>query len=51
MKAVHVLCGIDSLQNALGIDLGRQWQLHEDAIHAVVAVELKDQLQQGIGIY
>jgi len=42
MKAVNVFGRINGFEDALGVDLGRQGKLHEDAIDIVVMVEVVD---------
>ena len=46
VEAVDVLVGIDRGQDRGLVDLLRQRQLHQDAVDAVVAVELLDQVEQ-----
>ena len=46
MKAVDVLGDVDRLDHARGIDLRRQRQLHQDAVHGGIAVERIDPCQQ-----
>ena len=46
MKAIDVLPRIDGIQHLLGIDLLRQRQLHQDAMHRRVGVELLHQRHQ-----
>ena len=45
MKPVHVLDRRNGLDHRLFIDVRRQWQLHQNAVHARVGVEALDQLQ------
>jgi hypothetical protein len=47
MKAVHILGGIDGVEEALGVDLGGQGQLDEDAVDLVAGVEGGDQIEHG----
>src|SRR4029077_6257240 len=49
MKAVNVLRGIDSLENALGVDLGREGKLDENAIDGVIVVQVLDEAQHLFG--
>jgi hypothetical protein len=49
MKAVDVFCGIDSFENALGVDLGREGKLNENPVHSVVIVQLLDEAQHLVG--
>ena len=42
MKTVHVFCGIDGLQNTLGIHLGRERKLDKNAVDVVVAIQVFD---------
>ena len=46
METVNVLGRIDGVEHLLGIDLLRQRQLHQDAVHRRIAVELAHQRQQ-----
>ncbi len=46
MEAVDVLVGIDPQQYRVGIDIGRQRQLDEDAVDRGVGVEPIDQRDQ-----
>ncbi len=43
MKAVDVLVRIDGRDHVVGIDMRRQRQLHQDAMHIGIGVELTDQ--------
>ena len=45
MESVHVLGGVDRVQYLLAVDLLRQRQLHQDAVHRRIGVELPDQRQ------
>ena len=49
MEAVDVFCGIDSFENALGIDLRGKRKLDEDAVDVVVIVEVGDELKHVVG--
>ena len=49
MKAVDVLGRIDGGDDARRIDLRRQWQLHQDAVHGGIDVELADETKQLVG--
>ena len=40
VQPVGILVGTDGVQDGVGVDLRRQWQLHEDAVDAVVFVHL-----------
>jgi hypothetical protein len=42
MKAVNVFCGINSFEDALGVDLLRKGELDEYAVDIIVAVEVVD---------
>ena len=46
MEAVDVLRRIDGVEHLLGVDLLRQRQLHQDAVHRRIGVELFDQRHQ-----
>ncbi len=46
VKAVDVLVRIDGIDHGIGIDLVGQGELDQDAVDAVVGVELFDQRQQ-----
>ena len=46
MQAVDVLGGIDGVDDGFGMDRFRQRQLHENAVHRGIRVELCDQRQQ-----
>ncbi len=53
MKSVDVLVRRDAADNARRVDLRRQWQLHEYAVHRGIGVELLHKREQvgfaGIG--
>ena len=49
MKAVDVLGRIDRGDDARRIDLRRQWQLHQDAVHGGIGVELTDKAKELVG--
>src|SRR5713226_10355138 len=49
MKAVNVFCGIDSFENALSVDLGREGKLDENAVDGVVVVQVLDEAQHLVG--
>ena len=49
MKAVDILCRIDRADDARRIDLRRQWQLHQDAVHGGIDVELADETEELVG--
>ncbi|MCY1298164.1 hypothetical protein D9M70_476370 [compost metagenome] len=46
MESVDVLQRIDRLQHVGFIDMRRQRQLHEDAVHTAVGIEAADKCQQ-----
>ena len=46
MQAVDILGRIDGVDDGFGVDRFRQRQLHENAVHRGIAVELCDQRQQ-----
>ena len=46
MKPVDVLCGVDRRDHLAGIDLRRQRQLDENAVHSRVAIERVDEREQ-----
>ena len=46
MQAVDILGRIDGVDDSFGIERFRQRQLHQDAVHGGIAVELCDQRQQ-----
>ena len=46
MKAVDVLARIDPLGHALAVDVRRQRQLHQDAVHRRVGVERVDEREE-----
>jgi hypothetical protein len=54
VKAVDVLGGIDRVDHLVGVNVARQRQLHEDAVHLRRGVELFHQRQQvglgGVGV-
>ncbi len=45
MKTIHVLDRVDGVDDRLFLDVGRQWQLHQDAVHGRVGVEFGNQVQ------
>src|SRR4029077_187743 len=45
MKSVDVFRGIDGFEDKFAIDLRRQWELDENAIHGGIAVQVVDKLQ------
>ncbi|MNE58731.1 hypothetical protein D3C80_1537820 [compost metagenome] len=45
MKTVHVLDRVNGMDHRRFIDVGRQRQLHQDAVHGDVGVQLRDQVQ------
>ena len=49
MKAIDVLGRIDGGDDARRIDLRRQRQLHQDAVHGGIGVELADKTEQLVG--
>ena len=49
MKAVDVFRGIDGFENALGIDLGREGKLNQNAVHVIVVVEVAHKTQHLVG--
>ena len=49
MKTVYIFRGIDGLENALGIDLGREGKLDENAVDGVVIVQVIDEAQHLVG--
>src|SRR5712692_377449 len=49
MKTVNVFCGIDGFENALGVDLGREGKLDENAVDGVVVVQVLDEAQHLVG--
>ncbi len=49
MKAVDVFARIDRGDDARRIDLRRQRQLHQDAVHGGIGVELTDKTEQLVG--
>ena len=50
MKAVNIFCGIDGVENFLGVHLFGEWELDEDGVHFVAAIEIADDgLQFGGG--
>ena len=46
MEPVHILIWVDGIDNLVGIDLGWQRQLHQNAMHGWILVELVYQRQQ-----
>ena len=46
METVDVFRGIDCFEDTLGVDLGRKRELHENAVHLVVAVQAFDERKQ-----
>ena len=40
VKAVHIFRGIDGFEDALGVHLRRKRKLDQDAVHAVVAIQI-----------
>ena len=46
VQPVDILGRIDGVDDGFGIDRFRQRQLHENAVHGGIAVELRDQRQQ-----
>ena len=46
MQAVDILGGIDGIDHGLGVQALGQRQLHENAVHGGIAVELGDHRQQ-----
>src|SRR5437867_12370220 len=46
MESVHVFCGVNGLQDALGVNLWRKRELNEDAVHVVVAVQIFHNCEQ-----
>src|SRR5580658_2063356 len=46
MKPVHVFGRLDGFDDALRIDVRRQRQLHQDSVHFVARVQLRNQCQQ-----
>jgi hypothetical protein len=46
MKAVHVLCGVEGVDDLRLIDVVRQRELHENAVHVGGAVEARERVQQ-----
>ncbi len=46
MEAVDILRRIDRHQHFLGINLGGQGQLHQDAVDLIAAVQIVDQVEQ-----
>jgi hypothetical protein len=49
MKAIHVFFRRDGEENALGIDLSGQGELHEDAIDLRADVEVADEFEELFG--
>ena len=49
MKTVDVFGGIDGFENALGVHLFRKRELDENAVDAIVVVEVGDELQHFLG--
>ena len=49
VEPVHVLVGRNGHQHPRGIHLGRQGQLHQDAVDVVAGVEIGKQLEQLFG--
>ena len=49
MKSVHVFLRRYCEQHLLGINLGRQWQLHQDAVDLIAPVQVLDQRQEFLG--
>src|SRR5262249_61011314 len=46
VETVDVLVRVDPLDHRTPADVRRQGQLHQDAVHALIAIELVDQSQQ-----
>ena len=46
MQAVDILGGIDRVDDRFGVDRFRQRQLHENAVHGGIAIELSNHRQQ-----
>src|ERR1700683_2304342 len=49
MKAVDVLGWVHRIENSLGVDLWRQWHLHQNAVYVVARVQFGDERQQFFG--
>src|ERR1700682_1372084 len=49
MKAVDVFGRIDGGNDTRRIDLRRQWQLHQDAVHSRIGVEFADKTNELVG--
>ena len=50
MEPVHVLGRVDRVDHQIFVQVARQWQLNQDAMHRRVSVQLLDQRQQiGLG--
>src|SRR6202043_1326775 len=49
MEAIDILGGIDRFKHAFGVDVGRERQLHEDAVDFVALVEVGDDFEQSAG--
>ena len=46
METVDVLSRIDPVQYEFGIDMLWKWKLDEDAVYAVIDIQLVDQLKR-----
>ena len=46
VKSVHILCGINGEKNLFFIEMSRQRQLHENAVHRRVGVKACNQCKQ-----
>lgn len=44
MKTVDIFCGTYGEQNALGIDVRREWKLDENTVDVVALIEIGDDL-------
>lgn len=49
METVNIFGGIDGFEYALGVDLFGKRELNEDAVDAVVAIEIVDEFQEIVG--
>src|SRR5262249_196514 len=45
----HVFCGINGFENFLCVHLFGKWELDEDAVHVVVAIEIVHELKHVFG--
>ena len=49
MKAIHVFVGTHRFQQRLGLNMGRQGQLNQDAVDILTSIQMPDQCQHLLG--